>query len=417
MTPLFSQKGPHPTPNIRQGNDVKHHTVLIAGAGIAGPALAHWLTRHGMAPTVVERAPKLRQGGQTVDLRGAGLEVARHMGVETAARAAATQEEGIRFVDGTNRTKAALSVNAFDGQGPVSELEILRAELGSLLYHHTRDDTEYVFGDSITALDDDGEQVHVTFQHGADRTFDLVVAADGMRSHTRDLVFGDTARIKPLGLCTGYFTIPRRPADGRWVRWHSAPRGRSVLLRPDNRGTTRAGLSFLSPPRGYEHLDPDEQKKLLRRLFADVGWETPRVLAELNSTPDFFFESNAQVHMPHWSRGRVAVLGDAAYCPSPVSGTGTSLSLVGAYVLAGELARHAHHRDAFTAYETALRPYVERAQHLPPGVPRITMPRTKTGIRTFNTVLRTATRPRVSKALRRFLMHPADTFTLPTYGA
>lgn len=393
-----------------------NHTILIAGAGIAGPALAHWLTQHGMTPTVVERAPQLRQGGQTVDLRGAGLEVARRMGVESAARAAATEEEGVRFVDSNDRTKAALSVHSFDGQGPVSELEILRAELGALLYHHTRNDTEYIFGDSITALDDDGEQVQVTFGHGAGRSFDLVVAADGLRSHTRDLVFGDAARIKPLGLCTAYFTIPRQPADGGWARWHSAPGGRSVLLRPDNLGTTRVGLSFASRVGGYERLDPEEQKALLRRLFADLGWETPRILAEMENTPDFFFDASAQVHMPRWSRGRVAVVGDAGYCPSPISGTGTSLSLVGAYVLAGELARHNDPRDAFTAYETTLRQYVERAQHLPPGVPRLTMPRSKTGIRTFNTILRTATRPRVSKTLRRVLRHSADTFTLPTYN-
>lgn len=396
---------------------MNHNTVLIAGAGIAGPALAYWLAQYGMTPTVVERAPQLRQGGQTVDLRGSGLEVARRMGVETAARAAATEEEGIRFVDSMNRTRAALSARAFDGQGPISELEILRATLGSLLYHHSREDAEYIFGDSISALDDDGTQVHVTFQHGADRSFDLVVAADGLRSRTRDLVFGDTAQIKPLGLCTAYFTIPRRSADAPWARWHSAPNGRSVLLRPDNLGTTRAGLSFLTRPRGYERLNPDEQKALVRRLFAEVGWETPRILNEMDSTSDFFFDASAQVHMPEWSRGRVAVVGDAAYCPSPISGAGTSLSLVGAYVLAGELARHTHYQDAFTAYETTLRSYVERAQHLPLGVPRLTMPSTKTGIRTFNTVLRTATRPSVSTVLQRVLKHSADTFTLPTYTA
>lgn len=394
-----------------------HKTVLIAGAGIAGPALAHWLHHRGMTVTVVERAPRLRPGGQTVDLRGAGLDVIRRMGLEPAARAAATHEEGVKFVDGADRTKAALAADALDGKGPVAELEILRAELSSLLHEHTRASTEYLFGDRVTALDDDGDRVHVSFQHGPDRTFDLVVAADGLRSRTRDLAFTGGTLMRHLGLCTGYFTIPRAPSDGRWARWHNAPDGRSVTLRPDNLGTTRAALSFRSPPRDYALMEQPEQKRLLRRLFADVGWETPRVLSAMEEAPDFFFESVAQVRMPHWSRGRVAVTGDAGYCASPLSGMGTTLALVGAYVLAGELARHDHHRDAFHAYEAAVRPYTERAQNLPPGTPRLALPRTTTGIRTLHTVLRTATRPSVSKALRRFLIPPADSFTLPAYGA
>ena len=394
-----------------------HKTVLIAGAGIAGPALAYWLQRHGMTATVVERAPQLRPGGQTVDLRGAGLDVVRRMGLEPAARAAATQEEGLRFVDSAGRTKAALAADALGGKGPVAELEILRAELSSLLHEHTREHTEYVFGDRVTALDDDGDRVHVTFLHGPARTFDLVVAADGLRSRTRDLAFTDGTRTRHLGLCTGYFTIPRAPSDGRWARWHNAPGGRAVNLRPDNQGTTRASLSFLSPPRGYELLGQDGQKQLLRRLFSDVGGETSRVLSAMEEAPDFFFESVAQVRMPRWSQGRVAVTGDAGYCASPLSGMGTSLALVGAYVLAGELARHDRHRDAFHAYETAVRPYAERAQNLPPGTPRLAMPRSRTGIRTLHAVLRTATRPGVSKVLRRFLIPPADTFALPSYEA
>lgn len=139
---------------------------------------------------------------------------------------------------------------------PVSDLEILRAELGGLLYQHTRDDIDYVFGDSVVTLDDDGEQVHVTFGHGPPRSFDLILAADGLRSHTRDLVSGDSTRIKSLGVRTGYFAIARAPTDGDWARWHSAPHGRSVLLRPDNLGTTRAGLSVFAPEGDPERLNP-----------------------------------------------------------------------------------------------------------------------------------------------------------------
>ncbi|MFC9993050.1 FAD-dependent monooxygenase, partial [Streptomyces globisporus] len=210
---------------------MSRRTVLIAGAGITGPALAYWLSLYGMTPTIVERALVLRDGGQTVDLRGAGLDVIRRMGLEAAARDVATREAGIRFVDDRNRTKAALPADAFGGRGPVAELEILRPLLSTLLYEHTRNDTEYLFGDEITSLKDEGPQVHATLKNAGERSFDYVIAADGIRSRTRDLVFTNT-RIKGLGLRTAYFTIPHQPADGRWARWHNAPRHRSITLRP-----------------------------------------------------------------------------------------------------------------------------------------------------------------------------------------
>jgi 2-polyprenyl-6-methoxyphenol hydroxylase-like FAD-dependent oxidoreductase len=392
---------------------VPQRSVLVSGAGIAGPALAYWLHRYGMRATVVERAPGLRRGGQTVDLRGAGRLVAQRMGLERALRAASTGEEGVRFVDGAGRTRAAIGVAAFGGDGVIAELEILRGELSALLHERTRDDTEYVFGDRVTAMTDDGRWVLASFRHRPDQAFDLVVAADGLRSPIRALAFGATTRIRPLGLYTAFFTIPRHPGDERWVRSHHAPAGRTVTLRPDNLGTTGALLSFRSGPRGYEDLEPAEQKLVLRRRFADVGWEAPRVLRELDAAPDLHLEPAAQVHMPHWSNGRVAVVGDAGYCASPISGAGTTLALVGAYVLAGELAAHVDHRDAFASYERILRPHVQQAQRLAPGAGRLTAPRTATGIRLLHAALRLAAAPGVAGLTRR-IGAPAP-LPLPSY--
>ncbi|WP_158983483.1 FAD-dependent monooxygenase [Streptomyces sp. NRRL F-5193] len=367
-----------------------HRNVLIAGAGIAGPALAHWLDRHGIQATLVERAPAPREGGQTVDLRGAGRDVARKMDLERTLRAHATREEGIRFVDAANRTKAAFTSGAFGGQGPIADLEILRADLSRILFEATHPHAEYLFGDEITQPSDTGKGADGAFRNGPGRAFDLVVAADGARSRTRDLIFGDTTDIRPVGLTTAYFTTP--PAGSRTA---PGPAGTTPLgdaRRPcaPTPGHHPRSLSYLSPPRGDERLAPDAQKQLLRRLFTGIGWEITRILTAVDTADDFFLDSVIQVRMPSWSRGRIVVVGDAAYCASPLSGMGTSLALTGAYVLAGELAHHAHHGNAFARYEHILRPYIARAQHLPPGVPRIASPRTRAGIHALNTVLRAA---------------------------
>lgn len=392
-------------------------TVLISGASIAGPTLAFWLKRYGLRPVVIERADALRLGGQNVDVRGAGRVVARRMGIEDEIRAATTGEKGLRFVDARGRTKAEFPAGTSSSDGFTAELEVLRGDLARILYDKTRDGIEYIFGDHITGLVEAGDRVTASFARGEARDFDLVIAADGIRSSTRDLVFGDEPQIRELGLYMAYATIPRTASDDAWWRWYNAPGGREISLRPDNVGTTRVMLSFMFEPRGHEKLGPEEQLQVLRRVFRDAGWEAPRVLAALEDAGDLYFESIGQVRAPRWARGRVALVGDAGYCASPISGMGTSLALTGAYVLAGELARHADHREAFAAYERILRPYVTRAQKLPPGTPRLAHPRTRLGIAVFNAVLRLAARVQASGIGPKFLASPADQLELPDYSA
>lgn len=392
-------------------------TALISGASIAGPALAFWLRRYGLRPVVIERAAALRLGGQNVDVRGAGRTVARRMGIEDDIRAATTGEMGVRFVDARGRARAEFPAGTSSSDGFTAELEILRGDLARILHERTRDRTEYIFGDHITGLDEAGDRVTVSFAQGPPRDFDLVIAADGIRSSTRSLGFGDEPEIRELGLYIAYLTLPRAASDDAWWRWYNAPGGRSISLRPDNVGTTRAMLSFMFEPRGYERLDPDGQREVLRRVFGDAGWEAPRVLSALDDAADLYFESIGQVRAPRWSRGRVALVGDAAYCASPISGMGTSLALTGAYVLAGELARHADHREAFASYERILRPYVARAQQLPPGTPRLAHPRTRLGVAAFHAGLRLAARVQASGLGTRFLASPADPLEVPDYSA
>ena len=386
--------------------------ILISGASIAGPALAHGLAGRGWETTIVERFPALRDEGQNIDVRGAAREVLRRAGLEDAVRAATTGEVGTRFVDARGRTVAAFPAGRSDTGGATAELEILRGELSRIFYERTRDHTEYVFGDRITALDDHADGVTVGFEHGPDRTVDVVVVAEGVTSRTRSLVFATGVQVRYLGVYIAYLTIPRTATDTPWGRGYNAPGGRTVTLRPDNRGTTRATVTFLSDVRGLEDLDAGDQAHLLRRTFADAGWETPRVLAALDDDA-FYFDAVGQVRAEPWSRGRVALLGDAAYSPSPFSGMGTSLALVGAHVLAGELVA-GHHQEAFARYDAIMRPYVERAQKLPPGTPRLAHPRTRAGVAVLHGGLRVASR--VAGLGGRLFSPPADALELPEYA-
>jgi 2-polyprenyl-6-methoxyphenol hydroxylase-like FAD-dependent oxidoreductase len=391
-------------------------TVLISGAGIAGPALAYWLSRYGRQPTIVERSPALRTTGQNVDVRGAGREVARRTGIEDLIRAATTGEVGTRFVDLQGRVHGSFPASTSDTGGATAELEILRGDLARILVERSAGSTEYVYGDRIAALDDTGDGVTVSFETGTDRRFDLVVVADGVNSGTRRLAFGAEPRIRSLDMYVAYFTVPRADDDDRWARWYNTVGGRGMTLRPDNVGTTRATMSFLSAPRGYEKLTLAEQKAVLRERFAGVGGPAPRLLAALDGADDLYFELLGQVRAPRWSTGRIALLGDAAYCASPISGMGTSLALVGAYVLAGELATHPGHAEAFRGYERIMRPYVDQAQKLPPGAPRVANPKSRAGLAVFHGALRLLSRPAFTRLGERFFAPPADKIELPDYS-
>lgn len=391
-------------------------TVLISGASIAGPALAFWLHRHGFEVTVVERAPELRPGGQSVDLRGAGRTVAERMDMVDAVLAANTGEVGLAFVDARGVVQGEFPAGDGPVDGPTAALEILRGDLAALMYERTRGDVEYVFGDSILGLTDLEDRVRVTFAVGDEREFDLVVMADGKNSRTRSLVFAADTTFRSLSMYTSWFSIDRHREDDQWWRWFNAPGARTINLRPDNHGTMRAALSFRSTDPTLEDLDTEAQRALLRELFTGVGWESERVLDGMDAAPDFYFERIGQIKAGTWSRGRIAMVGDAAYCASPISGMGTSLALVGAYVLAGELSRHGDHRQAFAAYESILRPYVDQAQDLPPGTPRLALPSSRIGVSVLNRLVGLFAQPWVGRLGGRLFSAPADAIDLPDYG-
>ena len=338
--------------------------VLISGGGIAGPALAHWLALYGMAVTVVERAPAPRPGGHAVDLRGAGREVSERMGILPAVREHRVDERGVALVDARGRHTAEMAADLFGGDGMVAEIEISRGDLARILYDLTRDRCDYRFGDRITALAEDAGGIDVTFASGGTERFDLVVGADGVHSGVRALAFGREEQfVQYLGGHSALFSVPDPGDLGNWFHMYNAPGGLVAGLRPERAGTAKASLSFIDPVPSYAGLTVPQQKQLVVDRMAGAGWKVPDLLAAVPSATDFYFDSIDRVHVPQWHRGRVVLLGDAGYCGSPLAGNGTSLAIVGAYVLAGELAEG----NGPAAYQQEMAAYVAAGIALPPG--------------------------------------------------
>ncbi|MBF6465652.1 FAD-dependent monooxygenase [Nocardia beijingensis] len=340
--------------------------VLVAGASIAGPALAHWLRRRGAEVTVVERAAELRPGGQAVDARGVAKEVIRRMGLDAAVRAACTETAGAHTVDVDGNVLETYRADDNGGDGYIAEIEILRGDLSRVLYDDTRDGVEYVFGDRIAGLTQDVDGVDVVFAGGDRRRFELVVGADGLHSALRAMVFGPRERfVRHLGLVLAFYSVPNEFGLDRWLLEYQES-GRSAGLRPIQ-DATRAMAMFSFPAIDFEvdYRDVAAQKHLLRERMAGLGWLTPRILAHLDDSPDFYLDQVAQVVMDRWSSGRVGLLGDAAFSSSPMSGQGTGLALVGAYLLAGELAAAGWDPEAgFAGYERRMRSFVEANQEI-----------------------------------------------------
>jgi 2-polyprenyl-6-methoxyphenol hydroxylase-like FAD-dependent oxidoreductase len=332
--------------------------VLISGAGIAGSSLAYWLRRHGFAPTVVERAPALRDGGYKVDIRGAALDVVRRMGLLDEIRALKTDVRSAFVVDATGRKVASMDADTFGGRAH-GDAEILRGDLARLMYERTRDDVTYRFGDSIESIEDG----LVTFHSGHTETFDIIVGADGLHSRTRALAFGAEEQfVRDLGYHVSICAVPNHLGIDREELTYVGA-GRTTLVYSTARDTDAKAMFLFRTP-STQDSDP---RRALRAAYADQGWEVPRLLDAVDAAPDLYYDTLSQVRMETWSTGRVVLLGDAAYCASPASGQGTSLALVGAYVLAGELAKaDGSHGTAFAAYEQRMRPFVAVNQKLGP---------------------------------------------------
>ncbi|HTQ15882.1 FAD-binding protein [Mycobacterium sp.] len=354
--------------------------VLVSGASIAGMTAAYWLTQYGYSVTVVERCPGLRRGGQAIDVRGPALTVLERMFLRAAADHLRTRIRGASVVD-RDGNELSQDTESTPSGGLIAspDIELLRDDLIELLYDATKLNVEYLFDDTIAALQDDAlvdPKVAVTFERAGARNFDLVIGADGLHSNVRRLVFGDEERyIDRLGTFAAIFTVPNFLDLDYWQTWHYGDSTMAGIYSARGNAEARAMLGFMEPDLRIDYRDTEAQFAELERRMADDGWVRPQLLEYMRSAEDFYFDEMSQIKMDHWSKGRVALVGDAGYCCSPLSGQGTSVALLGAYFLAGELkAAGEDYEKGFANYHAEYADYVKRNQwlvvdNIPGGAP------------------------------------------------
>ncbi|KAL8790071.1 MAG: hypothetical protein Q9213_000773 [Squamulea squamosa] len=367
---------------------MKSLNILICGGGCAGPSLAFWLARAGHRVTIVERFPALRATGAQIDIREQGIEVVKRMGLLDTIRSKRVVEDGMSFVDAQGRNKATIMANTSGkgAQSMTSEYEIMRGDLVRILYDATKDNVEYIFGNTVEHFEQDDECVTVHFSDGSTGTYDMLVGADGQGSRIRAAIQPPDAPdpVRRLGLYLAYWFVPRIATDDHLCRICHFPGSRAIMARTHSATEGQANFGFRDDSeevRSMPKAPLETQKQFWAQKFKDVGWQGDRFIQGMQTTDNFYCQEVVQIRTNTWSKGRVVLLADAAHCPSPMSAMGTTSAFVGAYVLAGEINRHSHDLpQAFASYDRTLRPFVNEFQNLKPWLLRLIFPETRLGI-------------------------------------
>ena len=393
-------------------------SVLISGIGIAGPTFAYWLLRAGFKPTLIERAPRLRPGGYVIDFWGLGYDIAEGMGLVPELRSEGYDIQELRLVDSRGRRVGGFSVDVFRKLTGGRYVSIPRSSLARLIYKKVESRCEAIFGDSIASVEQDGDGVEVAFERARTRRFDLVLGADGLHSNVRELAFGRRERFERyLGYVVAAFEVAGyRPRDELVYVSHSVP-GRQVA-RFSLRGDRTLFLMIFASDCALGQMPEDlsAQKIMLTTAFGDVGWECPQILTALKQCCEVYFDPVSQIRMDRWVNGRIALLGDAASCPSLLAGQGSALAMTAAYALAGELAKDPKAPCvALRSYEQLLRPFLTSKQATAERFASSFAPRTRSGIFLRNQITKAFALPLVARlALGRAGLDKLD---LPDYPA
>jgi 2-polyprenyl-6-methoxyphenol hydroxylase-like FAD-dependent oxidoreductase len=391
-------------------------SVLISGIGIAGPTLAYWLKEYGFAPTLVELAPALRAGGYAIDFWGLGYEIAGRMGLLPEIDRVGYHVRELRIVEDRGRRVTGFGTSVFEELTGGRFVTLARSDLSRLIFREIEGSSEILFGDTIVDLREEADGVWVTFGRAGERRFDLVIGADGLHSKVRNLVFGPEDRFEThLGYTVAAFEVARyRPRDEDVYVIYGLP-GRQIgrLALHDDRTLFLFVFTGHYDPPSDPH-DTTAQKAIVRERFQDGGWECREILAALDQSSELYFDRVSQIRMETWSRGRVALVGDAAFCVSLVAGQGSALAMTSAYVLAGELARaEGRHGEAFRRYEGLLRSFLATKQRGAERFASSFVPRTRWGLYVRNLVLKAFRIPFVSRlAMGRDIR---DRLELPEY--
>jgi 2-polyprenyl-6-methoxyphenol hydroxylase-like FAD-dependent oxidoreductase len=356
--------------------------ILISGAGIAGTTLAFWLKKFGFNPTIIESSPKLRQGGYAIDFMGAGYDVAEKMGIIPALEAVDINFTELVFVDSNDKKKGSMNYQKIKKFLNGRAFTLLRSDLANVIYQNLSPDVEIIFGDTITNIDQNEQGISVTFQSGKTRNFDLLAGADGLHSNVRNLVFGDETQFEQYyGYYTSSFTIDDFSIGNNAFSMYNVPCKQVAVYSKDEKKTTTFFI-FTSPEKlSYQHSDLWKQKQILKAEFENSGWKCSQLLSQISSTNDFYFDTVSQIKMDNWRKGRVTLVGDAGYCPSLLSGKGSTLAMVGAYILAGELKQaNGDYKTAFEKYELMFKPFMEKKQNAAQSFTKSFIPKSNFGI-------------------------------------